>query len=184
MFSFFFKLFGWKLEMNCPKDLKKGLFVVCPHASWIDFLIGLGARASMELKIGYLGKEELFKPPFGWIFYALGGKPVVRTQSSNQVQDVAETLKKYDDIRVAMAPEGTRKNVGKLRTGFYYMAHLANVPLVLVGFDYPRKTVFVSEPKPLTGDFKKDMQEIMLPFYKNIQGVQKDWMKNYEKGVF
>jgi 1-acyl-sn-glycerol-3-phosphate acyltransferase len=184
MFTFLFKLFGWKLIMDCPKDLKKGLFVVCPHASWTDFLVGLGTRAATGFEIGYLGKEELFKPPFGWIFHALGGKPVVRSHSTNLVQSVAETFNKYDDIKVAMAPEGTRKNTDKLKTGFYYMAHTANVPLVLVGFDYPRKTVFISEPKNLSGDFKKDMQEILLPFYKNIQGVQKDWMKNYENDIF
>ncbi len=170
--------------MDCPKDLKKGLFVVCPHASTIDFLIGLGARSASGLKIGFLGKEELFKPPFGWIFYALNGKPVVRTHSTNLVQSVADTFNKYEEIRIAMAPEGTRKNVDKLKTGFYYMAHTANVPLVLVGFDYPRKTVFMSEPKPLSGDFKKDMKEILLPFFNKIQGVKKDWMKNYENDIF
>lgn len=184
MFAFLYKLFGWKIVMDCPNDLKKGLFVVCPHATWLDFLVGLGARASIKLKIGYLGKEELFKPPFGWIFYALGGKPVVRSHSTNLVQNVADTFNKYDELRIAMAPEGTRKNVEKLKTGFYYMAYTANVPLILVGFDYPRKTVFISEPKKLSGDFQKDMKEIMLPFYKNIQGVQKDWIKNYEKGIF
>lgn len=157
---------------------------MCPHATWKDFFIGLGARAAIGAKIGYLGKEELFKPPFGWIFYALDGKPVKRSQSTNLVQSVAETFNSYDVIRVAMAPEGTRQNVSKLKTGFYYMAYTAKVPLILVGFEYPTKSVVLSEPKYLTGDFEEDMQEIMVPFFKNIEGVQKDWITNYEKGIF
>jgi 1-acyl-sn-glycerol-3-phosphate acyltransferase len=39
-----------------------------PHASWVDFPVGLGARAVIGKKIVYLGKAELFKPPFGWLF--------------------------------------------------------------------------------------------------------------------
>lgn len=184
MFRFLFHLFGWKIVGKIDHQVKKCLFVVCPHATWIDFFVGLGARAALRTEIGYLGKEELFKPPFGWIFYALGGKPVKRSQSTNLVQSVAETFNNYDEIKVAMAPEGTRKNVSKLKTGFYYMAFTAKVPLILVGFEYPTKSVVISEPKYLTGDFKADMQNIMVPFYKNIQGFQKDWIKKYEIGQF
>ncbi|WP_337044845.1 1-acyl-sn-glycerol-3-phosphate acyltransferase [Emticicia sp. 17c] len=181
---FFFRLAGWKTVKNLPPDLKKGIFAVAPHATWFDFLIGVGARSDLGLRIGYLGKAELFKPPFGWLFKALGGTPVIRSHSTNFVQQVAETFNKHDSLLVAIAPEGTRKNVERLKTGFYYMAHTAGVPIIRVGFDYPRKTVFVEEPFYTTGDFEADMKKYFLPFYQQIQGAKKDWLENYEKGKF
>lgn len=184
LYKALFRLAGWKSVNNVPSDLKKAMFAVAPHAIWPDFLVGVGARADIGLKIGYLGKAELFRPPFGWIFKALGGTPVIRSHSTNFVQQVAETFDRHDELIVAIAPEGTRKNVARLKTGFYYMAHTAKVPIVMVGFDYPRKTVFLEKPFYTTGDFEADMQKYFVPFFKSIQGTHKDWIANYEKGEF
>lgn len=184
IFKIFFYLFGWKVEQNIPKDLKKAVFAVCPHNTWKDFTLGLGARAALGFKIGYLGKEELFKPPFGWIFRALGGKPVQRFQNTNLVDSQIKAIQSSEDMFFAIAPEGTRKNVSKLRTGFYYMAHGAGIPILRVGFDFPRKKVIIAEPFMPSGDFQKDMQQYFVPFFKTIGGFQKDWITNYEKGIF
>jgi 1-acyl-sn-glycerol-3-phosphate acyltransferase len=179
-----FRLAGWKTIDKLPPDLRKGIFAVAPHATWYDFLVGVGARSDLGKSIKYLGKAELFRPPFGWLFRALGGTPVVRTHSTNFVQQVAETFNRHEKLLVAIAPEGTRKNVKRLKTGFYYMAHAAKVPIIMVGFDYPRKTVFVEEPFYTSGDFEADMRKYFIPFFKQIEGEKKDWLANYEKGDF
>jgi 1-acyl-sn-glycerol-3-phosphate acyltransferase len=182
LFKTIFQLLGWKV-INAP-NVPKGLFVVAPHSFTSDFFIGLCTRPMVNLNIKYLGKAELFRPPFGWIFRKLGGTPVHRTKSTNFVQQVAETFKKHEKLLVAIAPEGTRKNVSKLRTGFYYMAHAANVPIIMSGFDYPRKSVIFAEPFITSGDFEADMKKYFVPFFKSIHGVKKDWLKNYEEGKF
>lgn len=182
IFKTAFKLSGWKV-IN-PPNVPKALFVVAPHSKTSDFFLGLCTRPTVNLNIGYLGKAELFKPPFGWIFRALGGTPVYRSKSTNFVQQVAETFKNHEKLLVAIAPEGTRKNVSQLKTGFYYMAHTANVPIVMSGFDYPRKSVIFAEPFMTSGDFEADMKKYFIPFFKTIQGFQKDWIKNYEQGKF
>lgn len=179
-----FKLLGWKVVGALPITVKKAVFAVCPHATWKDFPLGIATRATMKLKIGYLGKAELFKPPFGFIFKALGGIPVVRTENRNMVDSQVDAIKKSDDRLFALAPEGTRKNVGKLRTGFYYMAFKAEIPIIMVGFDFPRKLIVIAEPFMPSGDFKTDMQQKFVPFFRTIEGVQKDWMTNYENGIF
>lgn len=184
LFKALFRLAGWKTVDNLPVDLKKGLFVVGPHATWFDFLVGVGTRADLGKTIVYLGKAELFRPPFGFIFTALGGTPVVRSRSTNFVQQVADTFNKHETLLVAIAPEGTRKNVARLKTGFYYMAHTAQVPIIMVGFDYPRKTVFVDKPFYTSGDFEADMNTYFIPFFENIQGEKKDWLTNYKRGIF
>lgn len=179
-----FNLSGWKIINNIPANLKKAIFAVGPHNRTADFLIGICTRPTLQLNIGYLGKEELFRPPFGWIFKGLGGTPVYRTKSTNFVQQVAETFNNHDKLLVAIAPEGTRKNVSKLKTGFYYMAHTAKVPIVMVGFDYPRKLVVIADPFNPSGDFIADMQTYYIPFFETIGGFKKDWMKNYKEGKF
>ncbi len=176
------KIWGWK-AINIPK-VKKGLFVVAPHNYTSDFILGICIRPIIGLKINYLGKSELFKPPFGWFFRALGGTPVYRTERTNFVQQVAETFNNHDELLVAMSPEGTRKNVSKLRTGFYYMAHTAKVPIIMTGFDYPRKLVVIADPFMTSGDFEADMKKYFLPFFNTIGGFKKDWMKNYSEGKF
>ena len=183
IFKICFRLLGWKV-LNTPYHLKKGLFVVAPHARTSDFFIGLLTNPTVNLQIKYLGKAELFKPPFGWIFRGLGGIPVDRNKSTNFVQQVVETFNKYENLLVAIAPEGTRKNVSKLHTGFYYMAHQAKVPIVMSGFDYPRKSVIFAEPFLTSGDFEADMKKYFIPFFETIGGVDKDWLKNYKVGKF
>ncbi len=183
IFIMLFKLAGWKLEGQIPASLKKSIVAVVPHASWVDFPVGLGARAVIGKKIGYLGKEELFKPPFGWLFKALGGTPVDRSRNNNLVEAVIQVFNKTTELHIALAPEGTRKNVEKLKSGFYYVAKGANIPIVLVGFDYPRKTVFVREPFYPTDNVEADFKEIAT-YFSQIQGVQKTWIQNYLEGKY
>lgn len=184
LFRFFFKMAGWKVTGAVPESLKKAVIAVCPHTHWHDFFIGIGARATMRRKIGYLGKEELFKPPFGFIFRALGGTPVVRSKSMNLVESYAKAIQSADDMLFALAPEGTRANVQKLKTGFYYMAEGGEIPIIPVGFDFKKKEVIIGDPFMPSGNFAKDMQEWFVPFFKGIYNVSKDWISNYEKGIF
>ena len=184
LFKICFKLFGWRVIHNLPLDLKKAIFAVGPHNRTADFFVGLCTRPTIGHSIGYLGKEELFRPPFGWIFRGLGGTPVYRTKSTNFVQQVAETFSKHEKLLVAVAPEGTRKNVSKLKTGFYYMAYSAKVPIYMVGFDYPLKSVSIADPFYPSGDFEADMKKYFIPFFDSIGGFKKDWMKNYKVGKF
>lgn len=184
VFTFFFDLLGWKVVGEVPVETKKGIFAGAPHNTWKDFFLSMGFRAKIKQDVGFLAKAELFKPPFGFIFHALGGTPVIRNSNMNTVENSADSIIRSKNKLFAITPEGTRNNVQKLRTGFYQIALKANVPIIRVGFDYPRKTVFIGEPFYPTGDFKKDMLTYFVPFFKNIQGKTKDWVKNYENGNF
>lgn len=173
-----FKLFGWRLLGEIPSTLKKSIIIVAPHADWVDFPVGLFARASLEAKISFLGKAELFKGVFGFLFTWLGGKPVDRFSNNGIVDAVVAMFRNNESLHIALAPEGTRKAVSKLRTGFYYIALEANVPIVMVVFDYPHKRIMVREPFHLSGNMEEDLREIAL-FYNQFDGVKKDWIKNY-----
>ncbi|MES2795096.1 MAG: 1-acyl-sn-glycerol-3-phosphate acyltransferase [Bacteroidota bacterium] len=175
--KYIFKILGWKVQGSYPQTLKKAIFIVSPHFVWFDFFVGLGSRATINLPIGYLGKKELFDNKFyGWFFYATGGHPVNRFSKQNAVESVTELFNENDTLYIAMAPEGTRKNVDKLRTGFYFIALATGVPLMFVGFEFPTKTVIFNEtPFYVTGNFEADM-EVIKAFYRTIKGKKKDWL--------
>ena len=171
-----FKLFGWKIRGQLPLGINKYIIAVAPHTSNWDFPVGLAARSVLRIqKAQFLGKSQLFRPPFGWFFRMLGGHPVERTTSQDMVEQVVSIFNRHEKFILAMAPEGTRKKVEKLRTGFYYIAKGANVPIVPVGFDFRTKEIVVSEPIHLT-DFAVDMEKLM-GFYRTITG------KNPELGL-
>lgn len=178
LFDFAFRISGWKLVGNVPRHLPKSLIIVCPHASWTDFPIGLGARSMMNIPIYFWGKKELFDGMMGGIFSWLGGYPVDRSKNNNLVGAIVDIYNSKDSFHAVLAPEGTRKDVEALKTGFYYIAVQAKVPIVMIGFDYVNKQIRIEEPFMPTGDFEVD-KLIIAEYYRTVPGVQKSWIKNY-----
>ena len=172
---------GWKLVGEFSKDSSKTISIVAPHATWMDFPIGLGARAEIQLAnhltLSFLGKAELFKGLFGWLFKGLGGIPVNRFSKNDMVQSVVNLFNSHENLHIALAPEGTRKAVSKLRTGFYYIAKNANIPIVMIGFDYTKKVVVINQPYYVTEDMEEDLR-VIARFYNTIGGVKKEWIEN------
>lgn len=165
---YFKKIMGWRLEGQFP-ELDKCVVIVIPHTHWKDFTLGLVVRKMVNVKINYVGKDSLFRPPYGWFFRWMGGAPVDRSKSSNKVEAVARIFRERKTFRLALAPEGTRKAVQKLRTGFYYMAHSAGVPIVMVAFDFGGKRVKISPPYRPSGDWEDDLKDIRA-FYADVRG--------------
>ena len=165
----YFRITGWKLRESFPGPLPQAILAVGPHTSWHDFIIGVATRSLMRIgPIYFLGKKELFDGPFGWLFRALDGKPVDRFSNKGMVEQVAELFSKDPNFKIALAPEGTRKRVEKLRTGFYHIAEKAGVPIVLVGFDFKTKQVCFSKPLYPTNE-EQDMKTI-LAFFGTMTG--------------
>lgn len=171
IFSFFyFKVMGWKMNGAFPPDLKKYIVAVAPHTSSWDFIIGVMARSILKMQnTKFLGKSSLFKPPFGWFFRAIGGYPVDRTKHNDMVQQVVTIFNQHDTFILGLAPEGTRQKVDKLKTGFYYIALRAGVPIIPCGFDFAKKEVIIGQPYYPSSDIEKDMGYLMK-FYRNITG--------------
>ncbi|MFV8225908.1 1-acyl-sn-glycerol-3-phosphate acyltransferase [Christiangramia aquimixticola] len=165
----FYKILGWKLENNFDPAIKKCVVIVAPHTSSYDFLIGILVRQLMGLQINFIGKKELFKPPFGFYFRMVGGAPIDRSGNKKKVDAIAKVFEEKDVFRLAMSPEGTRQKTTTWKTGFYYIALKAKVPIILVSFDYGVKKVKISGAFQPTGDFDKDYSKI-LKFYDGVEG--------------
>jgi 1-acyl-sn-glycerol-3-phosphate acyltransferase len=165
----FHTLLGWKMVGSFPAHLKKYVVIAAPHTSWQDFPIGILARNVSGEKINFIGKDSLFKGPFGWVFKSLGGAPVDRSKSNNLVDAIVDTFNSREEFRLGLSPEGTRKKVEKWKTGFYYIAKGANVPIVMATLDFGNKQVKVSEPYYPTDDVKKDFA-YFHSFFEGVQG--------------
>lgn len=166
------KLLGWKIVGDVP-TVPKCILIVAPHTSSWDFPLGVLARAAIGLRISFIGKASLFKPPFGFIFRWLGGYPVARTVSQDTVAFVVSLFNSHEQFYFALSPEGTRKYTPKLRTGFYQIALQAKVPIVMVGFDFSRKEVQIQSPFSPTGDRKADFEHI-LGYFRTVKGYYPD----------
>ena len=159
---------GWKIKGR-PPELKKFLIIVAPHTSNWDFIIGLFVRRILKFRSSYLAKSQLFKWPFGTLFRKLGGYPVDRSGKRNMVDQVTELYNTHETFVLAITPEGTRKNVARWKTGFYYIASRAEIPLVLVSIDYKKKQVTFHDAYQLSGDVNTDTDYINS-IYQNIEG--------------
>src|SRR5690606_1368038 len=164
----YYRILGWKLVGQFP-ILDQCVVVVVRHTHWLDFFMGLLVRSVLAEEINYIGKKSLFKPPFGWFFRWTGGAPVDRSKNSNTVDGVVELFKLHKQFRLALAPEGTRKKVDRLKTGFYHMAKKAGVPIVMVAFDFGRKQVRIARPFLPSEDIEEDFEKIH-EFYKGVRG--------------
>lgn len=172
---FILKILGWKFEGDIPRGLKKYIIIVYPHTSTWDLIIGFVLRSAINLDAKFIGKAELFEGPFAWFFYWMGGQPVVRQKSTNYVESVVRVFNEKENLIIAMSPEGTRKRVEKFKTGFYYIALGAKVPIVMVQFNFGEKIIHFVDPFQPSGNINQDMEKI----YNHYTGVKG---KNPEKG--
>ncbi len=170
----FEKLMGWQIVGAFDPNIKKAVIIVVPHTSWHDFYIGVFTRKLVGVQINYIAKKELFQWPFGWYFRWMGGAPLDRTSGKNNVEAIAQLFKENDEFRLAMSPEGTRKKVMIWKTGYYYIAIAAKVPIICVAFDYLTKKVIINKPFYPTGNIDDDTLQLRS-FYKGIVGKKKEY---------
>lgn len=165
----FTRLLGWKFVGNFPTYIQKYVIIAAPHTSWKDFPIAILARNSAGENIHFIGKNSLFKAPFGWFFRALGGTPVDRSTNNNLVDAIIGIFNTRDQFRLGISPEGTRKKVDRWKTGFYYIAKGAKVPIVMATLDFANKQIKISEPYYTTDSKEKDF-EYFHSFFKGVKG--------------
>ncbi len=172
-----FNLWGWKVTGQYPYHIKKLVLIVAPHTSNWDFPIGVLVRSAMNIDAYFVGKHTLFVGPLGPVMRWLRGIPVDRSKNSNFVHATADVFAQKEQLQIVMAPEGTRSKVTKFRSGFYFIAKEAKVPIALYTFDWEHKIIhFDPELFWPTDDEKRDM-DFLWNYYKGVKGYRP------EKGI-
>jgi len=171
--KYFLRWNDWVIEGIYPYSLPKLVIAVAPHTSSRDFIIGLAVRSVLRLyHIRYLGKAELFRPPFGFIFKMLGGTPVDRSAQKNLVEQVVDRFNTAEKFTLALSPEGTRKRVVRLKTGFYHIALKTGSPILPISFDFAERKIRLAPPFHPTGNMEADFREL-LKFWAPCRGYHR-----------
>jgi 1-acyl-sn-glycerol-3-phosphate acyltransferase len=162
------RILGWQISGQKP-PINKYVIIAAPHTSNWDFPVTLMVCFAMRLRIYWVGKSSLFPWPVGWLMRWLGGIPVDRSKANNLVQGTIDAFNHAERLTVVVPPEGTRGKVTHWKTGFYYIAQGAGVPIALAFLDFKEKIGGIGSIFYPTGDITADMQEIQK-FYKGISG--------------
>lgn len=157
------RLTGWRFEGAVP-DIPKFVLIVAPHTSNWDFCVGVMAMFALNLRGTFFGKDTLFRWPLGIVMRWLGGIPVDRHSPQNVVEQTIAYFLQRPRMVLALSPEGTRKKLSGWRTGFYFVARGAGVPILPVAFDYPHRTIRLLPLFNTTGDQVADFAALTANF--------------------
>jgi 1-acyl-sn-glycerol-3-phosphate acyltransferase len=166
------RLRGWRLCGKRPA-LRKYLIILAPHTCNWDLLLGLLAAAGFGLKTSWLGKDAIFRWPMAGVLRHLGGIPVRRNAQEGIVGQVVAAYAAADALVIGITPEGTRRSTPHWKSGFYYMALGAGVPVVPASIDRVTRRITLGPPLELSGDPHRDMEAIRL-FYANARGIHSE----------
>lgn len=168
------KIAGWKIEGQLPQHAHKCVFIAAPHTSNWDLPMTLMVAFALELRPRWMGKASIFNWPFGGVMRWLGGIAVDRSKSNNLVESSAEAIRNADEpLQLIVPPEGTRSKTRHWKTGFYYIAQSAQVPIILAYMDYSTKRSGMGPLFEPTGDIDADMARIKA-FYQPFKGKNVD----------
>jgi 1-acyl-sn-glycerol-3-phosphate acyltransferase len=158
------KLTGWRIEGEFP-NVSKFVLIVAPHTSNWEFPLGLMAMYAIGLRGAFLAKHTLFRWPIGVVMRWLGGIPVDRSSAHNVVFQTTALFRNRPHLILVVTPDGTRKKLPKWRTGFWYVARGAGVPIMPIAFDYSAK---LFRFRPLfypTGERDADFEALRANFH-------------------
>jgi len=168
-------LCGWKIRGDWPAD-PKAVIVAAPHTSNWDGIYMLAAAAYFRVKLGWMGKKSLTTGPFGGLVKWLGCVPIDRSGSNNMVSSMAAAFAARDEMLLLVPPEGTRGLVRDWKSGFYHIARVAGVPLIIAVMDYGTRTIRIATVFHPTGNAETDIAAIQI-WYKGAVGLHRENFK-------
>ena len=155
-----YKLLGWSKEGDFPKGESKFIIIGVPHTSNWDFVIGWLVLRSLHVKTTIFVKDAYFIWPLRPFCRFFGVAPVNRRESTNFVDAIVRQFDENETLYALITPEGTRQKVDKLKSGYYYIAKKAIIPIILAGPDYVKKTFYLAPPRYAKDSFEEDQQQI------------------------
>ncbi len=169
--SWLIKTAGWRTVGEIP-NISQAVVLAIPHTSNIDGIFAIPSLFALDLNISIMGKHTLFKVPIlAQLLRWIGIIPINREAKGSVLQASIDKFKSGEPLFLGLAPEGTRDYTEKWKTGFYYLAVGANVPILPVALDYNTKEVRFLEPVYPTGNIEEDLPKIyaqyggVMPFY-------------------
>lgn len=164
------KLLGWNIQGERPTE-KKVMILGAPHTSNLDYFLTLALIHHFQLPLRYLIKDSVFKGPQAPLLRSLGGIPVDRSKANNLVDTMVSTVNQQEEIALGVLPEGTRKYVDYWKSGFYWIAQGAELPIYPVRVDGPGKRLDMGPALYTSGDIEADVA-LLAEFFGDAKGVK------------
>ncbi|MGE6330453.1 lysophospholipid acyltransferase family protein [Psychrobacter pacificensis] len=162
--SWLMKTAGWRTVGEIP-NISQAVVLALPHTSNVDGVYAIPSLFALDLKISIMGKHTLFKiPVLAQLMRWLGIIPINREAKGSVLQASIDKFKNNKTLFLGLAPEGTRKYTDSWKTGFYYLAVGANVPILPVALDYNTKEVRFLEMVYPTGNIEEDLPKIYAQY--------------------
>ena len=158
------RMLGWTL-IDTPERPARAMLIAYPHTSNWDALYALLLKTALRLDAHWVGKDTLFRWPFGALLKRIGGVPVNRRHRSGFVEQMVAEYASRDEFMLVMAPEGTRSRADGWKTGFYRIALAANVPIGLGFVDYEKRQAGILAYLTLSGDPQEDIAAIAAHYH-------------------
>lgn len=162
------RILGWRVEGEVP-NLPKMVIAVAPHTSNWDFVVGAAAMFALDLRLAFLGKHTLFRWPFGAVLRWMGGIPVDRASPHGVVGESVAAFARVERRILAIAPEGTRRQVKQFKSGFLQIARGAGVPVLLASLDYGARCVRLGPAFTPGEDIEADRRRTEA-FFASVRG--------------
>jgi 1-acyl-sn-glycerol-3-phosphate acyltransferase len=109
---------------------KKSVVIGFLHKTNMDTVRALTYIKLAKVDARLLVKAAWFFFPMSLLLRTLGGIPIIRNKARGFVDSVIDEFNGREAFVVALVPEGTRKQVATLKTGFWHIARGANVPII------------------------------------------------------
>lgn len=172
IFNFLFKINGWSIKNDFPENIGSCVILAGPHTSNWDTVYALSSLHELRDNARFALKKELMFFPFGPFLKSVGAisidrKPKKINRRVTAVDAMAELFKTQENLGLMISPEGTRSPVTKWRSGFYFVAKKANVPMVCAFLDYKNKLAGIGPVFYPSEDLDTIMQKVQQ-FYKTI----------------
>ena len=171
--KFFLTITGWKFKGDIPRS-DRIILVAGPHTSNWDFLLALAFIFGLNLNVFWIGKHTLFKNGFSKIMRKLGGIPVDRASPELLMNEVSHIVKRQQGVIIAISPEGTRKKVERLKSGFLRIAKTTNSQILLAGIDFESKLIHLGKLFEPSGNTESDLLNVHN-YFRQFKGKRPEY---------
>ena len=159
---------GWKINGHFPKD-QRVVIVAGPHTSNWDFVLAMSLILSLDVNLHWVGKHSIFKKGFRRLLRRMGGIPVNRANPEALKNEIHNVTEKFKGFIIVISPEGTRKKVERLKSGFLRIANETNSKIMTAGVDFSKKTIELGDFFSPSGDVEKDLK-FVKEYFANFTG--------------
>ena len=190
--SYIFKnillLLNYEVDDFNIDELPSRIIIISSHTSIYDFIIGslfyYGYLHSRYLTFVVMKKEfetfikyilKLFDKRFQLISIDTNKKNIGYTEQ------ICDNLRNKNDYVLFLAPEGTRKCINKIKSGYWYISKNLEIDIIYIGIDFSSKSITLEKNRKPKDTWDEEQDEFIKCCKKYIPLYPERcyWTKNF-----